>query len=200
MYDHLVSDLAAFVLAGGQSTRMGSDKAFVELNGQTLLLRALALVTAITPQVGIVGDRKKFSAFAPVVEDVYPEHGPLGGVHAALSSSKAELNLVLAVDLPFVELKFLDYLIAQARDCDATVTVPRTGGGWQPLCAMYRRGFADVAEPALIAGNNKIDLLFAKVKIRVLEHTELLQSGFADSMFRNLNTPQELESARRVSR
>ncbi len=67
------SDLAAFILAGGKSTRMGADKAFVTLDGRTLLARALELARSLTPDVRIVGDPAKFAAFAPVVEDVFRE-------------------------------------------------------------------------------------------------------------------------------
>src|SRR5215475_712673 len=91
------SSLAAFILAGGMSTRMGTDKAFVTLNGRTLLARALEVARTATPDVYIVGDPSKFSPFAPVVEDLFRNSGPLGGIHAALRTSHAELNLVLAV-------------------------------------------------------------------------------------------------------
>ncbi|MBZ5721625.1 MAG: molybdenum cofactor guanylyltransferase [Acidobacteriia bacterium] len=187
----------AFVLAGGKSTRMGRDKAFLELDGQTLLVRALALARSVARDVQIVGDRKKFSAFGPVVEDVYPERGPLGGIHAALAGSATEFNLMLAVDLPFIAPPFLEYLIAQARAGGAVVTVPRTGGRWQPLCAVYRRAFATVAERSLLAGMNKIDTLFLEVETRVLDDSEWSKAGFSAGMFRNLNTPEELETARR---
>ena len=200
MYYHRVSDLAAFVLAGGKSTRMGRDKAFVEFNGKTLLVHALDLVSTVARQVGIVGDRQKFSDFGRVIEDLYPDRGPLGGIHAALASSGAAFNLILAVDLPFVETRFLKYLSTQALTSCATATVPRVAGGWQPLCAVYRREFASVAEPALIAGNNKIDLLWAKIKTRVIDQSEFSRLGFADSMFCNLNTPEELENARQTNR
>jgi len=75
--------------------------------------------------------------------------------------------------------------------------VPRAGGGWQPLCAAYRRPFSDVAEAALRAGRNKIDPLFAQVEMRVVEEQELLEHNFAAEMFRNLNTPEELQEAQR---
>lgn len=71
------ADVAAFVLAGGKSTRMGSDKAFVMLEGRTLLARALDLARTVTGDVRIVGSVEKFAAFAPVVEDVFRECGPL---------------------------------------------------------------------------------------------------------------------------
>jgi molybdopterin-guanine dinucleotide biosynthesis protein A len=100
--DAPVPDVAMFILAGGKSTRMGTDKAFITLDGQTLLARALAVARLVTADVRIVGDAAKFEAFAPVVEDVFRECGPLGGIHAGLRASATELNLMLAVDLPFV--------------------------------------------------------------------------------------------------
>jgi molybdenum cofactor guanylyltransferase len=199
VYYQPVSDLMAFVLAGGKSTRMGRDKTFLEVHGQTLLSRAVALARTVAEEVRIVGDSTKFAAFGRVVEDLYPDRGPLGGIHAALAGSNAEFNLMLAVDLPFVEARFLEYLTAQARTGGAMVTVPRTGGGWQPLCAVYRRAFVTLAERSLLAGKNKIDTLFLEVETRVLDEAELSKSGFSVEMFRNLNTPEELERAQRTA-
>ena len=200
MYDQRVKlgaefGVAAFVLAGGKSTRMGSDKAFLRLGDETLLSRALKTAGAVSADVRIVGDAQKFAAFGRVVEDVYRDRGPLGGIHAALSSSTAELNLMLAVDLPFVKPEFLGYLLSRARESGAMVTVPRAGGGLQPLCAVYRRGFADVAEQSLREGNNKIDSLFAEVETCVIEEDELARAGFSAGMFHNLNTPEEFDKA-----
>jgi molybdopterin-guanine dinucleotide biosynthesis protein A len=191
-------DLTAFILAGGKSTRMGTDKAFVEYEGRTLLARALDLARSIATDVRIVGSKEKFAVFAPVVEDVFRDCGPLGGIHAALQASQTELNLMLAIDMPFVSRTFLQHLISQARDTpEAAAIVPRGDGVWQPLCAVYRRGFAGVAENALRAGQNRIDRLFDKVRTRVIEQEELQLSGFSPAIFRNLNTPEELEAQRR---
>ena len=191
--------VAAFVLVGGKSTRMGRDKAFLRLDGETLLVRALRLAGAVAGEVRIVGEAKKFGAYGRVVEDVYRDRGPLGGIHAALLSTTTELNLMLGVDLPFVQPRFLQYLVRQAQESGAVVTVARAGGGWQPLCAVYRREFADVAEQSLRQGRNKIDALFAQVKTRVIEEEELSREGFSAEMFRNLNTPEDWESAQRGS-
>jgi molybdopterin-guanine dinucleotide biosynthesis protein A len=163
------ADVAAFVLAGGRSTRMGADKAFVMLEGRTLLARALELARTVTDNVCIVGSAEKFTAFGQVVEDVFRECGPLGGIHAALRASAAELNLMLAVDVPFVPVALLRYLVMRARDSDAIATVPRAGGGWQPLCAVYRREFGDIAEKALRAGRYKIGALFADANVQAIE-------------------------------
>jgi molybdopterin-guanine dinucleotide biosynthesis protein A len=191
-------DVTVFVLAGGKSTRMGMDKAFVEFEGCTLLVRALDLARSVEADVSIVGAREKFARFAPVVEDVFRERGPLGGIHAALRASETDLNIMLAVDMPFVSLAFLQYLIGVARaENAASVIVPRISGRWQPLCAVYRREFADIVEEALSAGRNKIDLLFDADRTRAIDETELNRTGFSSDLFRNLNTPQEVEEEQR---
>ncbi|MGD1078856.1 MAG: molybdenum cofactor guanylyltransferase [Candidatus Sulfotelmatobacter sp.] len=194
--DGISADLTAFVLAGGKSTRMGTDKAFVTLDGRTLLARALELARSVTPNVRIVGDPAKFAPFAPVVEDVFRGCGPLGGIHAALRASQTNLNLILAVDVPFVSPALLQYLIARARtSASATVTAVRAKGGWQPLCAVYRPQFADAAEEALGASRYKIDALFDSQRTQTVSEDELESAGFSPNMFRNLNTRQELAQA-----
>ena len=190
------TDVSVFILAGGKSTRMGTDKAFVPLDGRTLLARALDLARQITSDVHIVGDRRKFAPFAPVVEDEFPGCGPLGGIHAALRSSHSELNVIMAVDTPFVSLALLHHIITRARNCQsATVTVPHANGGWQPLCAVYRREFAAAAEHALTQGRYKIDALFEDQKINAIGEEELQSAGFAPRIFQNVNTPEELADA-----
>ena len=186
-----VSDLTAFVLAGGKSTRMGSDKALLPWGDGSLLSHALNLLAVVTPNVCIVGDAGKFASFGAVVEDQYRERGPLGGIHAALSSSKTGLNLMLAVDLPLIEPRFLQFTIGLAQATDAVVTVPHTGGVSQPLCAVYRQDFLQPAEESLKAGRNKIDALFVKVKTRIIGEDEFTRAGFSPAMFRNLNTPED---------
>jgi molybdopterin-guanine dinucleotide biosynthesis protein A len=188
--------VTAFILAGGKSTRMGSDKAFVTLDGRTLLERALELARSVSRDLRIVGDPAKFEPFAPVVEDRFHDCGPLAGIHAALRASPTELNLILAVDVPFVSPPLLQYMIMRAKSSAAPATVPRTNGGWQPLCAVYRRQFAEAAEKALRAGRYKIDALFASVETQAIEEEELLSAGFSAKMFRNLNTREELEAAK----
>jgi molybdopterin-guanine dinucleotide biosynthesis protein A len=192
------NDVTAFILAGGKSTRMGTDKAFVEYEGRTLLARALDLARSVTSNVRIVGNSEKFAPFAPVVEDIFRDCGPLGGIHAGLGASLTELNLMLAVDTPFVSWAFLQFLISQARGTpEAAAVVPRDGESSQPLCAIYRRKFADAAERALLTGRNRIDVLFTEVQTRMIEKEELEGAGFSRAIFRNLNTPEELEAEKR---
>lgn len=196
-----LNEVAVFVLAGGKSTRMGCDKAFVEYDGQTLVTRALAVTRLVTSEVRIVGGQEKFARFAPVVEDIFRDCGPLAGIHAALKASGAMLNLMMAVDMPFVSPEFLLYLIGEARRArDAVVVIPSSNGRRQPLCATYRREFAAVAEDALRSGQNRIDRLFEIVPTRTLTEPELEAAGFFSGLFRNLNTPAELEAEKQRER
>lgn len=197
MYDHGVESVTGFVLAGGRSSRMGRDKAFLHLGGITLLTSALERTQAATGSAWIVGSAEKFAPFGPVVEDRYPGCGPLGGIQAALAATRTRLNLITAVDMPFLQLDFLGYLVDQARASQAVVVVPRAGGRLQPLCAVYRKDFAEVAERSLQAGKNKIDNLFAEVQTLVMDQAELERNGFGEEMFRNLNNEQDWQEAQR---
>jgi len=210
-----------FVLAGGKSSRMGTstDKAFLDFRGQTLLERALTVAGTVCDRVSIVGDPAKFEAvlssqfsvlskterqslrtenreLRTVIADIFPGCGPLAGIHAALVHSTAELNLMLAVDMPFVSRELLAFVFAAAEASDTViVTVPRTSRGFQPLCAVYRRDFSTVAEQALRAGKCKVDAAFSGMPVRVIEENELAAAGFSERDFFNVNTPQDRQAA-----
>jgi molybdopterin-guanine dinucleotide biosynthesis protein A len=176
---------------------MGQDKAFLQLGGSTLLARALKRTQVATGSAWIVGSAEKFAPFGPVVEDRYPGRGPLAGIQAALVGTGTRLNLITAVDMPFLQLDFLKYLIDQARSSQAVVVVPRASGRLQPLCAVYRKDFAEVAERSLQAGKNKIAHLFPEVETLVMEQSQLERRGFGEEMFRNLNNAQDWQEAQR---
>ena len=187
--------LTAHVLAGGMSTRMGRDKVSLEFEGKTLLSHALALLQNVSEEIRIVGDPAKFSAHGRTVPDVFSNRGPLGGIHAALTNSRTDLNLFIAVDMPLLHADFLRYLASLAGQGDCVVTVPKPGGRFEPLCAVYRKEFAGPAEKALMANRNKIDALFTDVSVRTVNDNELAENGFSRAMFRNVNTPEDWKLA-----
>ncbi len=174
---------------------MGKDKAFLELAGKPLIARAIELARVVAADVKIVGEPEKFAAHGAVVADIYRGRGPLGGIHAALTQSDAELNLLLAVDLPCVPAKFLEYLLERAESANAEVTVPYLEGYFQPLCAVYSRQFLNSAEQALAKGQNKIDQLFRAVSLCTVSEKDMAANGFNSSIFRNLNTPEDWQQA-----
>jgi len=189
--------LTGFVLAGGKSTRMGQDKAGLSLGGATLLATALAKARATTSEVFIVGSPALYSGYAPTFSDVFPDCGPLGGIHTALSHTRTEFNLILAVDTPFLSAGLLAYLTQRALDSGAIVTAPVIKAYPQPLCAVYSREFLPIASAALKTGNYKIVPLFPQGHTLLVEEGELARFAFTAEMFDNLNTPEDMERARR---
>ena len=149
------------------------------------------MLNAACGSLTIVGDPVTFANFGPVIKDVFPNCGPLAGIHAALLASSAELSAILAVDMPFVSAKLIGFLFAAAENSDAIVTVPRTRTGLQPLCAIYRRAFASTAERALQEGRYKVDAAFANLTLRIVDEPELTQASFSEDDFFNVNSPDD---------
>jgi molybdopterin-guanine dinucleotide biosynthesis protein A len=190
---------AAYLLAGGKSTRMGQNKAFLNFLGQTLLTRALHTLSEACGQVTIIGDPATFAPHATTIPDIIPNCGPLAGIHTALTNSQSDLNLMLAVDMPFVTADLLKFLLDKASDSTSIVTVPRTRRGLQPLCAVYRRAFAPIAEQAIRAGNYKIDSAFANLGLQIINEKGLATANFSEENFFNVNTPADRQSADRLA-
>ncbi len=188
-----MDDVSAFILAGGRSTRMGSDKALLTLGKQTLLERALHTAAAVANTVFIVGPRERYARYGDVVEDIFPDCGPLGGIHAAVCMTRTELNLMLSVDTPLISSDFLAWLLEQARASSEWIVVPEVLGGLQPLGAVYRRRLRPLVEQALRKGDYKIDHLFTSAPTRYISEAEILAAGYSPMVFRNVNTFEEYE-------
>lgn len=136
-----------------------------------------------------------YGKYAPAIDDIYPDCGPLGGIHAALSHAKTEFSLVLAVDTPFLSRGLLVYLAQRALAQRVTVAAPEINGYPQPLCAIYSRDFLPIAERALRARQYKIVPLFPHSRTLLIPEAELKGFAFNAEMFENLNTPEEFERA-----
>jgi molybdenum cofactor guanylyltransferase len=189
-----VGSVTAFVLAGGRSSRMGVDKALLAFRDQTLLSRALQTATEASGRVVIIGPRERYATCGDVVEDIYTDCGPLGGIHAALCATETELNLVLSVDMPLMTAEFLQWLLERARAASELIVVPDALGGPQPLCAVYRRRLYALAEQALRDGDYKIGHLFQRVPTRYISEVEIREAGFLPQVFCNVNTVEEYKA------
>ena len=146
----------SFVLAGGRSSRMGSDKALLEIGGQPLIALALERLRASGTTPRICGSRSDLARFAPALPDRFPNAGPLAGLEAALAASVSELSLFLPVDLPALPAAFLRWLLARAQTSQALATVPYFAGRAQPLCAVYSRHLLPGIRQSLRAGQFKV--------------------------------------------
>ena len=193
-YHDGVEDVSIFVLAGGRSSRMGSDKALLRLGQQNLLQLMLDKARTIVAEPVIVGARANYAEYGDVIEDLIPGCGPLSGIHAALCTTLTDLNLILSVDMPLMTADFLRWLLQLASTCSDMAVVPRADGRNQPLCASYRRGVRGVAEHALQTGKYRVDDIYSLFPTRFIAANEWLSAGFLPNIFRNINTPGEYES------
>lgn len=195
----LMEQIAAFILAGGASSRMGTDKSQLRLEQQTFTQRIAETLLQLTDSVFIVGRDSDESSLRSVA-DVYPKWGALGGIHAALAACSREWAIVVACDLPFVTSELFSYLADQRMDHDAVVPIQEDGRP-QPLAALYRvdpclRQATDLIE----AGRRRpLDLLEA-VETRWVAFDELRNFARAHSFFVNINTPEDYDAIRGHSR
>jgi molybdenum cofactor guanylyltransferase len=191
--------VTGFVLAGGKSSRMGVNKALLALNGSTLIEKGQAILRCVCTRVCIVGARELYSKYGECIEDVYPGCGPLAGIHAALLNSQTSHSVVTAVDTPFLDVQFLDFLVERALASSAIVTAPCIQGIVQPLCAVFSREFLPLAEAALKAGKYKVEPTFPRERTLLIAEADLAGFELGAEMFDNLNTPEDFDRARRRS-
>ncbi|HLY19477.1 MAG TPA: molybdenum cofactor guanylyltransferase [Bryobacteraceae bacterium] len=177
---------AGFVLAGGNSTRMGRDKALLPFRGGALAAHVAAAVATAAGSVTLIGDPVKYGHLGyTVLPDGTPGAGPLGGIETALSRTFADWNLVLACDMPAVPAEFLRDLLDAAERLDAAVLVPAGPSGRpEPLTAVYHRRCAGHLRRALDAGVRKVMDALAGLDVRI----QTVDDG---AWFENLNTPGE---------
>lgn len=184
------------MLAGGASLRMGSAKAQLMIEGETMLNRQIRLLRSIASRVVVVGDSKQFSqkCEVPVVQDVVQGRGPLAGIYTALLETRTEFNVVLGCDLPFVNRYLLHFLATRAIGSGSDVTVPCSRDGrLQPLSGVYRRRALHAIRSALSMNQNKVSSFFPKVSCTVIPWCDLARAGFRASAFSNMNTPEDYE-------
>ena len=189
-----MSDVSVFVLAGGRSTRMGTDKARLTLQGQSFVERVAAELSAVTPSVTIVGNNStaiQAGIDLPTVSDIYPDWGALGGVHAALSACFAAWALIVACDFPFVTRELFARLNSFREGFDAVAPI-QSDGIPQPLCALYRAGpCLGRAEQLIKSGERKPIALLQSVETRWVSFAEFSGLQGADGFFDNINTPED---------
>jgi molybdopterin-guanine dinucleotide biosynthesis protein A len=182
-------------MAGGKSRRFGRDKALLTINGETLLARTLQTLGRVTSDLLVVGppQRQHEAGAARVVPDEYPDSGPLGGIYTALRASALEHVLVVACDMPLLNVDLLRYLLTIKDGWD--VVLPRVDGHGEQLHAVYATACLDPMQRRLDSGEYKIDRLFADVRVRTVEEDELRRHDPELQSFWNINTPADWERA-----
>ena len=190
-----MNDTEAFILAGGASSRMGTDKSLLPIEGQTFTGRIAETLLKLTDSVSVVG--RETDLRLPTVPDVYPQWGALGGLHAALTACKRDWAIIVACDLPFVTAELFSFLAEKRMDHEAVVPVQEDERP-QPLAALYRvEPCRQRATELIEAGRRRpLDLLEA-VKTRWVSFAEIRNLDQAQRFFVNINTPSDYYEATR---
>jgi molybdopterin-guanine dinucleotide biosynthesis protein A len=191
------TQIGGFILAGGESSRMGRDKALLELNGEALIVRVTRLLESVAGACAVIGDTVRLEGLAlRVVADDFPGAGPLGGIATALRASSVEWNLIVACDLPYLTREWLEFLIGRALRSDADAVVPMNERGAEPLCAMYRKRAEGAIRAALDRGTRKVTDGLADVRIEFIEPGEWKGFDSDGLLFKNMNSPADYEEAK----
>lgn len=190
----------SFILAGGSSTRMGRNKALLELGGVPMASRLADLLGPLAEQVTIIGPPQHFSEL-PV--RVHPDDetglGPLGGIATALRFCRHNWAMVLGCDLPFLSRAWLSYLKQRAAQSTAEALLPLNEKGQaEPLCAMYRKRAGEAIRAALARGVRKVTDGLTELQVENIPASEWKAFDSGGLLFKNMNTPEDYEQARAV--
>jgi molybdopterin-guanine dinucleotide biosynthesis protein A len=185
--------VSAIILAGGQSRRMQKEKSLLPVNGCTLIETVIAQISPFFSKIMISTAAKDKFAFLnlPLVEDEVPGQGPLMAIMSTLRVSNHDINFVLACDIPFINIPFLQEILSLAQAYD--IVVPRyRDGKFEPLFAAYNRGIIPVIEKQIKKNDRKISHLFPVCRTKFVAMDR-------QKWFRNLNTLKEYHDYLRQS-
>ncbi len=202
MFDNKTrDDIEGFILAGGASSRMGTDKAQLKLAGRPFIARINEALLSIVGSTSIVGAKEDYARVGlPIVPDVYAKWGALGGLHAALHACRARWALVIACDLPFVSTELFTRLASLRGNFDAVVPVQMDARP-QPLCALYHTAACRTRAQELIERQEerRPRALLQAVNTRLVAWEELADLKDAAILLMNVNTPEDYAQARNRS-
>lgn len=194
--------LTVVIQAGGQSRRMGTDKGLIPFQGQPLISRIIQRVSSIADEIIVTTNQPQDYEFLdyPLITDLIPGRGALGGVYTALRAASRPLVALVACDMPFVNHKLLAAQRTALLKHNADLVIPRLNGGLEPFHAIYDR---DSCLPHILQsiqqGQWRVDSWFSKVNILFFEKADICLYDPHLMSFWNVNTPEELENALKLA-
>jgi molybdopterin-guanine dinucleotide biosynthesis protein A len=195
----------SIILAGGRSSRLGREKLAEVIAGKSLIERAISTLISLSQEILIVISQKQARSSlslytypeAKTVVDLYPGKGSLIGIYTGLVHSTNSINLVVACDMPFLNLDLLRYMVKVAPGFD--VVIPRIGDQMEPLHAVYSKNCIAPMESLIMQDNLKVTAFFDSVKVRYVGKEELDRFDPERLSFFNINTEADLKKARMLA-
>jgi molybdopterin-guanine dinucleotide biosynthesis protein B/molybdopterin-guanine dinucleotide biosynthesis protein len=184
-----IDNMTGVLLAGGESRRMGRDKAHIKIAGQPLYKRSLDLLRKHCASVLIAGDRRDLSCpDIPAIPDLFPGSA-LGGLYTGLSAAKTDWIFVAPCDMPRPDARILKMMITERKGYDAVV--PRTPGGYEPVYALYHKRCLPLMEEMLERGEYRIYDFYQRIHIKFIDWHQLPDNW--EETLLNINTPEQLQ-------
>lgn len=196
--------IAAYILAGGASSRMGREKGLLEFDGVPLIVHTARLIEPLVSNVTVVGPEEAYAVLGLRVigdhGDQQPHsnrmrRGPLAGIAASLLETRSPWNLILACDLPFLTDTWMEWLLSRMSDSSGQVIVPRTDRGLEPLAAIYRKECGLPIVEALTRGERKVTDVIQNFEMDVVEASEWRHIDPGSLVLKNMNTPADYAEA-----
>jgi molybdenum cofactor guanylyltransferase len=181
--------ITGIILAGGQSSRMGTDKAMLQIDGKTLMERAIEICKPICQEILISSNSPKHKNFGfAVIPDEINNCGPMGGIYSCLNKSETRWNFVISVDSAFVNPDFVEFLVSEIGDFDAIIPVHKKGK--EPLIALYLKNCMPVIQKKLILKDYKMHHLLDSLNTQYVDVDAWIKKY--PEIFRNFNRPEDL--------
>jgi molybdopterin-guanine dinucleotide biosynthesis protein A len=186
--------MTGIILSGGQSLRMGENKAFIEIDGIPIINRIHSVFKKLFQEVIIVTNQKElFSNFdAKIYVDIIPDRGALVGLYTGLFFSSFPYSFCVACDMPYLKESVIEFFIDKLDDNDFDGIVPKTTDGLQPLHAVYSKKCLPAIKKTIEDGRSKIIDFYSMVKIKLIEEQEFHFLDPGMESFINVNTPEQL--------
>ncbi|MFA4842801.1 MAG: molybdenum cofactor guanylyltransferase [Candidatus Omnitrophota bacterium] len=190
--------MTAIILAGGKSSRMGRDKAFIDIGGIPLIKRQIVELKKIFNKIIIVTntpEKYKFRGLK-VIRDILPGLGPLGGIYSGLMGSGAFYNFVVACDIPILSIRLIKYMLSQRYGFDAVV--PKLSKGYETLFAVYSKNCLRSIYQALKSNNLRVRQIFEEISLKEITEQQIAKFGNPKILFMNINTKAALDKAKEL--
>ena len=197
--DRVNSEITGVVLAGGQSRRMGFNKAEAEVNGESMLNRMIEKLHEVTSTIFVSSGSITYpDIFLPQIHDEFPDCGPLGGIYSTLKASTSMLNLIVSCDIPLISVSLLKYIVSKAEESEALLTLPVDSTGQQQiLCAVYHKDIVPILKQQIDADQFKMKSILDLVPVEYITISKE-HPLFNEYAFTNVNTTSTLQIAREL--
>ena len=192
MPHHQKDSVTGYILAGGKSSRMGSDKGLMLLDGKPLILPIIEQLKPAVDKLVIVSNNQAYAALGhELITDIVKDIGPAGGIYSALSHSKTDKNFILSCDMPFVTTAAIEFIIRQPSS--SQIVLPVHNGQMEPMFGLYSRSCLTQWHALIQQGFLKLQEMVGRFDLLKLEVSD--NPVFANNLFVNINTPEDFKKA-----